>query len=310
MVLEMVRTKKLDPTLLLSVFKAGEEWRPELGTSPVKIPEVIVGEKELDVLLATCEQFSSAPDRDRNDRWGRCLDFLNDVMTRNAPRLTDKMTVLMSDPDTTLRIAAARGLLHTTEGARPALSYLSALIGDTSLHPAYRLRAIAAVMAAGETASAALPVLIAVLPEEAMRSQASLAISLMGPSLKPFLPDLIAALDINRADQSKALYRAIDATGTEGRDAAIAALDSPDPEHRAGVENYLGQVGDTIVPALVGAYEGLGPDGRLDVMELFRYYGPGAAPALPLIRKVIAKEKDERLLSEARFALERIEEKP
>jgi HEAT repeat protein len=209
----------------------------------------------------------------------------------------------MKDSDKHVRKEAAEALgdIDPKTGAAEAVSALLQALRDTD--PSVRWAAVESLGQIGPEAKAAVPALIAVLPDKAIGLVAADALGEIGPQSQAAVPALMRMLQEADRGRRWAATRALIRIDVENRTAGpivravepllVEALKDRDPYTRWEAVFYfswMGKKAQDAVPALIGLFKDQPTSVRLSACEALQHLGPAAQAAVPALTAALADE--------------------
>jgi HEAT repeat protein len=229
-----------------------------------------------------------------------------EALGRISPATVPALIQVLQDPEKEVRQAAISALGGVGAEAAAAVPDLVALLpqdGPRGLHVVRPLGAIG---------PAAVPALIQALRgrDADVRSRAAQVLGLIGPEAQAAAPTLVEVL---RDPEARVRVRAAEALWQIAQDPAgvallPAVLGGEDGVLRRDAARCLGQMGPAArpaVPALVEALRDADDVTRVLVAEVLGRIGPGAAAAVPALAEAL-REPDDPISRTAAGALEQI----
>ena len=210
-----------------------------------------------------------------------------------SPAAVPALIQALQDPEKEVRQAAVSALGEVGAEAAAAVPDLVALLpqdGPRGLHVVFPLSRIG---------PAAVPALIQALRgrDTDVRSRAAQVLGLIGPEAQAAAPTLVEVL---RDPEARVRVRAAEALWQVAQDptgvALLAAvLGDEDGVLRRDAARFLGQMGPAArpaVPALVEALRDADDATRVPVAEVLGRIGPGAAAAVPALAEALREPED------------------
>lgn len=179
----------------------------------------------------------------------QAADLLGHVPAEWSTRVARELAAALSDPDASVRAAAANGLEHMGPPAAPAAPALRRAVRDD--HDYVRSNALMALRALElPDPEAHLPLFRETLRDRSpiVRANAAYALATLGEAAAPAVGDLLGALDDPAAEVRRAAASALGHVGVAARAAAPALrrrLTDPDAGVRRAARETLAGLGVT-----------------------------------------------------------------